>query len=312
LFVQDVEFEHTRMLLQATVRKRLNMYAIQWGGCLVEAQTTLPFDQKGKLWTWVLAFSNVANALRFAFSTQYALISEIWKREFVSIFPPTVQGTDGRIVFRGPRITMVVHTSKDARDCSLGGVNSATISCPLPPKERLHPLGNTQGDSAGSVQRASLGSAQACRLVAILAASSVDASDQQNGQLLDDIPDGEKEPLRIQTSVVGGRIGSNANGTISRQRPARLPVSLGSGARSSGLNLAAIAAECTGCAENAAENGAGAPMYSRFSNSFHTSKEEQMHRIARMHLRSSNEILRTMQYDAAPWFGLEIDESYQD
>jgi hypothetical protein len=63
---------------------------------------------------WAFAFGEVSDALRFAFSTQYALLFETWEPELLAMFPPVVRGADGRVVFSGPRVSMLLHAVEDA------------------------------------------------------------------------------------------------------------------------------------------------------------------------------------------------------
>lgn len=57
----------------------------------------------------MFSFRELAGALRFVFSMQYGMLSAIWGRSSHQMFPPTEKGLDGRIVYHGPRITVVVH-----------------------------------------------------------------------------------------------------------------------------------------------------------------------------------------------------------
>lgn len=60
-------------------------------------------------WVWMFSFHELAGALRFVFSMQYGMLSEVWSRSSHPIFPPSEKGIDGRIVYHGPRVTVVVH-----------------------------------------------------------------------------------------------------------------------------------------------------------------------------------------------------------
>jgi hypothetical protein len=152
--VQEADVIDVHALLQRAMHARISSYAMQWNGCAVSLES--PFnDIAARQLKWTLAFEDVTNALRFAFSAQYALLFETWDPELLHMFPPVVKGADGRVVFSGPRLAMVVHTLQetlletssprptggnatdiDMRPLSAGvsPTNSASSVSPYPPK----------------------------------------------------------------------------------------------------------------------------------------------------------------------------------
>jgi hypothetical protein len=111
--VQDAEQAALQRRVIDTLHARLRTYALQWRGTHVAVDS--PFREGGaRASKWVLAFGDVSDALRFAFSSQYALLFETWDPELVPLFPRVARGADGRVVFSGPHVSMLVHTLSDA------------------------------------------------------------------------------------------------------------------------------------------------------------------------------------------------------
>jgi hypothetical protein len=135
LSLQVLQDPKSRMVAQQgaceTVGRRLRTFAMQWCGCAVGLDS--PFCvTSNPLAIWAFGFDGVSDALRFALCAQYALLYETWEPSILKIFPPAIRGADGRNLFFGPRITMVVHSLEDAstEGCSVGCSSNALSTLP--------------------------------------------------------------------------------------------------------------------------------------------------------------------------------------
>lgn len=100
-------------------------------------------------WVWMLAFDELAGALRFVFSMQYGMLTEVWKRSYMRWFPPTERGPNGRMLYHGPRITVAVHTTS----LSPGGYYASKTTNSLPASTGSKKLSenNPTNNSSGRV-----------------------------------------------------------------------------------------------------------------------------------------------------------------
>jgi hypothetical protein len=103
---------HLLSSLYSAIAKRLAEFAIQWNGCLLTTQSNFAKDTiRSKTWTWFISFDGVNRAMRFVLSTQFALLWESWNPDFLPWFPAPTHNAEGRLIYRGPRVAMLIHAT---------------------------------------------------------------------------------------------------------------------------------------------------------------------------------------------------------
>jgi hypothetical protein len=78
-------------------------------------------------WTWIFSFSAILDAMRFVLGTQVGFRSENWQEGHFSWFPETSYGAHGQLVFRGPRVSMLIHSIPRSGQNTGKELNSAEL-----------------------------------------------------------------------------------------------------------------------------------------------------------------------------------------
>lgn len=101
--------------LHSTLTSRFKEYAMQWCGVMLWPEDNATVKPTSRTWSWIFSFNGMEDAMRFVLGTQFGLRSENWQDDFFNWVPESVFSADGQVVFRGPRVTMIVHSLAELR-----------------------------------------------------------------------------------------------------------------------------------------------------------------------------------------------------